>query len=71
IFSFWLDGPAPLADRKRCVRLLGQEVVPALREIAKELELTSPFEVTPGTRKLPSSGNYEPVGNATMLEASA
>ncbi|MGH7985134.1 MAG: LLM class flavin-dependent oxidoreductase [Candidatus Binataceae bacterium] len=71
IFSFWLDGPAPIADRKRCVQLLGQEVMPALREIAKELELTSPFEVTPGTRKLPTSGNYEPVGNASILEASA
>jgi alkanesulfonate monooxygenase SsuD/methylene tetrahydromethanopterin reductase-like flavin-dependent oxidoreductase (luciferase family) len=71
IFSFWLDGPHPLKDRRNCVTLLGREVVPALREIGKELGLTSPFEVTPGTRKLPSSGKWEPVGSAALLEASA
>jgi alkanesulfonate monooxygenase SsuD/methylene tetrahydromethanopterin reductase-like flavin-dependent oxidoreductase (luciferase family) len=71
IFSFWLDGPIPPKDRRTCVTLLGREVVPALREIGKELGLTSPFEVTPGTRKLPSSGKWEPVGNAASLEASA
>jgi hypothetical protein len=71
IFSFWLDGPVPLKDRRTCVKLLGQEVVPALREIAKEMGLTSPFEVKPGTRALSNSGKYEPVGNAELLEASA
>jgi alkanesulfonate monooxygenase SsuD/methylene tetrahydromethanopterin reductase-like flavin-dependent oxidoreductase (luciferase family) len=71
IFSFWLDGPVPLKDRRTCVKLLGEEVVPALREIAKEMGLTSPFEIMPGTRPLPASGKYEPVGNAQMLEASA
>src|SRR5262249_46192900 len=50
IFSFWLDGPVPLKDRRTCVKLLGEEVVPALREIAKEMGLTSPFEMKPGTR---------------------
>jgi alkanesulfonate monooxygenase SsuD/methylene tetrahydromethanopterin reductase-like flavin-dependent oxidoreductase (luciferase family) len=71
IFSFWLDGPHTLKDRRTCVTLLGREVVPALREIGKELGLTSPFEVTPGTRKLSSSGKWEPVGSAALLEASA
>ena len=71
IFSFWLDGPVPLKDRRTCVKLLGEEVVPALREIAKEMGLSSPFEIKPGTRPLPASGKYEPVGNAQMLEASA
>ena len=71
IFSFWLDGPIPPKDRRTCVTLLGREVVPALREIGKELGLTSPFEVTPGTRRLSSSGKWEPVGNAASLEASA
>jgi hypothetical protein len=46
-------------------------VVPALREIGKELDLTSPFEVKPGTRKLPPSGKYDPVGNVALIEASA
>jgi len=71
IFSFWLDGPIPYADRRTCVKLLGTEVVPALREIAKELGLTGPFEVKPGTRALPASGKWEPVGNEALLEASA
>jgi alkanesulfonate monooxygenase SsuD/methylene tetrahydromethanopterin reductase-like flavin-dependent oxidoreductase (luciferase family) len=71
IFSFWLDGPVPLKDRRTCVKLLGEEVVPALREIASEMGLTSPFEVKPGTRRMPASGKYEPVGNAYLLEASA
>jgi alkanesulfonate monooxygenase SsuD/methylene tetrahydromethanopterin reductase-like flavin-dependent oxidoreductase (luciferase family) len=68
IFSFWLDGPYSQADRKRCVTLLGKEVMPALHEIGKELGLTDPFQMKPGTRKLSGSG-YEAVGNASMLEA--
>jgi hypothetical protein len=71
IFSFWLDGPIPPEDRKRCVTLLGKEVMPELREVAKELGLTSPFEVTPGSRKLAASGKWSPVGNESLLEASA
>ena len=38
IFSFWLDGPIPSADRISCLKLLAEEVVPALREISRELE---------------------------------
>ena len=35
----------------RCLELMGQEVLPALREIGEELELTDPFQkegVMPG-----------------------
>jgi hypothetical protein len=53
-----------------CVKLLNEEVVPALREIAKEMGFMSPFEVKPGTRPIPASSKYEPLGNAEMLEAS-
>ncbi len=70
IFSFWLDGPYSYEDRKRCVTLLGKEVMPALHEIGKELGLTDPFQVAPGGRKLSGSG-YEAIGNASMLEAVA
>jgi hypothetical protein len=31
-------------DAKSCIRLLGQEVLPAVREMGKELGLWSPFE---------------------------
>ncbi|MGH7986516.1 MAG: LLM class flavin-dependent oxidoreductase [Candidatus Binataceae bacterium] len=69
IFSFWLDGPVPLNERRTCVRLLGQEVIPAMREIGKELGLEDPFTRKPGTRQV--SGKAEPVGRADLLEASA
>jgi hypothetical protein len=36
-------------DAMRSLRLMGQEVLPAVREMAKELELPGPFEVDPAT----------------------
>src|SRR3954465_5456019 len=45
ILAFWgNDGTVSHEDAKTCIRLLGTEVFPALREIAKELDLKSPFE---------------------------
>ena len=45
IFAFWgNDGKVDHADSMTCIRLLGQEVMPAVREIAKELDLKGPFE---------------------------
>ncbi len=53
IFMIWQnDGPISREDRLNNLRLLGQEVVPAIREMGKELDLKSPFEVAPGTRPL-------------------
>jgi hypothetical protein len=33
------------------LRLMGEEVIPAVREMAKDLELAGPFEVDPATGK--------------------
>jgi alkanesulfonate monooxygenase SsuD/methylene tetrahydromethanopterin reductase-like flavin-dependent oxidoreductase (luciferase family) len=45
IMGFWAsDGFVSPADTRTCIRLLGQEVLPAVREIGKELGLNSPFE---------------------------
>src|SRR5215213_3644273 len=45
ILAFWgNDGTVTHEDAKTCIRLLGTEVFPAVREIAKELDLKSPFE---------------------------
>src|ERR671923_26405 len=45
IVGFWAsDGFVTDADAKTCIRLLGEEVLPALREFGKELGLWSPFE---------------------------
>ena len=46
IFAFWgNDGGVGHKDSMRCIELLGQEVLPAVRDFANELGLTSPFEV--------------------------
>src|SRR6476646_1195540 len=45
ILGFWgNDGTVSHQDAKTCIRLLGQEVFPAVREMAKEFGLESPFE---------------------------
>ncbi len=46
ILALWgNDGKVDHDDSMDCIRLMGQEVMPALREIGKELGLDSPFEV--------------------------
>ena len=47
---FWDgDGAMTHEDTMRSLRLMGEEVIPAVKEIAKELELPSSFEVNPAT----------------------
>ncbi len=49
---FWDgDGAMTHEEAMRSLRLMGEEVIPATREIAKELELPGPFEVDPATGK--------------------
>jgi len=46
IMSFWAnDGFISHADAQTCIRLLGQEVLPAVREMGKEFGLDSPFDL--------------------------
>jgi alkanesulfonate monooxygenase SsuD/methylene tetrahydromethanopterin reductase-like flavin-dependent oxidoreductase (luciferase family) len=45
ILALWgNDGFVSQEDSLTCIRLMGQEVFPAIREIAKSLDLKSPFE---------------------------
>jgi hypothetical protein len=45
IVGFWgADGFVSHEDTKTCIRLLGEEVLPAVREIGQSLGLRSPFE---------------------------
>jgi alkanesulfonate monooxygenase SsuD/methylene tetrahydromethanopterin reductase-like flavin-dependent oxidoreductase (luciferase family) len=47
---FWDgDGAMNHEDQMRSLRLMGEEVIPAVREMGKELELFSSFEVDPST----------------------
>ena len=66
IFSFWLDGPVPFKDRKRCLELLNRDVIPALRDYGKKLGLVDPFQRAPGSVLL-RGGNPEPVSNPAAL----
>ncbi len=69
IFAFWIDGPVAVKDRMRCIQLLGKEVMPAVREIGKELGLCDPFERAPGSRPLASGRQPERVAQADALAA--
>ena len=51
IFFWDGDGAMTHDDQMRSLRLMGEEVIPAVREIAKELDLKGPFEVDPNTGK--------------------
>ena len=45
ILGVWTnDGDTTHADTMNCLKLMGEEVLPALREIGAELELTDPFQ---------------------------
>ena len=68
IFALWYaHGPSSHEDRMTSLRLLGQEVLPAMREMAHELDLVDPYERQPGSRPLPPSGVREPVVGQTAV----
>ena len=49
---FWDgDGSMTHEDAMRSLRLMGDEVLPAVREMAAELDLPGPFEVNPATNE--------------------
>ena len=48
ILGIWTnDGTISHKDTMRCLELMKQEVMPALREMGKELDLPGPFEKAP------------------------
>ncbi|MGH7917426.1 MAG: LLM class flavin-dependent oxidoreductase [Candidatus Binataceae bacterium] len=47
---FQSQGQVSFEDRMTSIRLLGQEVLPAVREISKELGIVDPYERKPGSR---------------------
>ena len=53
ILALWAnDGKVSEADSKTCIRLMGQEVVPAIREFGDKIGLKSPFDLdTPVSTK--------------------
>jgi alkanesulfonate monooxygenase SsuD/methylene tetrahydromethanopterin reductase-like flavin-dependent oxidoreductase (luciferase family) len=51
IFFWDGDGAMSHDDSMRSLRLMGEELIPAVREIAEELDLKGPFEVNPATNQ--------------------
>ena len=52
VIILW-DGEGAMSheDQMRSMKLMGEEVLPAVREIGASLELHSPFEVDPRTNQ--------------------
>jgi alkanesulfonate monooxygenase SsuD/methylene tetrahydromethanopterin reductase-like flavin-dependent oxidoreductase (luciferase family) len=70
IFIFFhIQGPVSNEDRKTSMRLMAQEVVPAIREYAKEIDLPDPYERTPGSVKLQAGVSWAPVVDREPLSA--
>ncbi len=55
--------------RRTSMKLIAQEVVPEVRAYSKQLGLTDPFQVEPGSRKLAAGAKPEPVAHAEALSA--
>ena len=65
---FWDgDGAMTHEEQMRSLRLMGEEVLPAVREIADELELPSLFEVDPKTGKAIEPESAIEEGTSTPL----
>jgi hypothetical protein len=50
------------------MRLFAQQVVPGLREYAREIDLSDPFERTPGSIKLRNGTREHVVDRAPLQE---
>ncbi len=63
ILALWgNDGKIDHEDSKSCINLLGKEVLPAIRDYAKELGLKDPFELdTPVSLALTPADQLKPV----------
>jgi hypothetical protein len=62
-----VQGPVSNADRMTSMQLIAQEVTPAIREYAKEIDLPDPDERTPGSVTLPTGVSWAPVADRGPL----
>jgi alkanesulfonate monooxygenase SsuD/methylene tetrahydromethanopterin reductase-like flavin-dependent oxidoreductase (luciferase family) len=66
---FQSQGPVSFEDRMTSIRLLGQEVLPAVREIGKELGIVDPYERKSGSRPLAPGTQREQLVSLEALRA--
>jgi alkanesulfonate monooxygenase SsuD/methylene tetrahydromethanopterin reductase-like flavin-dependent oxidoreductase (luciferase family) len=65
ILALWgNDGAVSQEDSLTCIRLMGQEVFPAIRDIAKELDLKSPDEANAPVHLKYSTDMHTPASSA-------
>ena len=63
IFIWHGDGDFTHEDTMRGIKLMGEHVLPAVREIGEELELKSAFEIDPATNQpFPAASAPAPAG---------
>jgi alkanesulfonate monooxygenase SsuD/methylene tetrahydromethanopterin reductase-like flavin-dependent oxidoreductase (luciferase family) len=65
---FQAQGPLTTEQRMNSIRLMGQEVLPALREIARGLGIVDPFERQPGSRQYTAGTQLEPLVDLDALK---
>jgi alkanesulfonate monooxygenase SsuD/methylene tetrahydromethanopterin reductase-like flavin-dependent oxidoreductase (luciferase family) len=69
IFIFFnVQGQVSNADRMTSIRLMAEEVSPAIREYAKEIDLLDPYERPPGAVTLQAETQRLPVVDRAPLE---
>ncbi|MGH8005757.1 MAG: hypothetical protein ACREQ3_01970, partial [Candidatus Binatia bacterium] len=69
-FTFFaIQGTVGNADRQKSMQLMAEEVIPVLREYAKEIGLVDPFERTPGSVPLRTGVARDPVADRQALAA--
>ncbi|MFN0093035.1 MAG: LLM class flavin-dependent oxidoreductase [Acidimicrobiales bacterium] len=69
IFVFFsVQGPVEPEDRMTSIRLIANEVMPAIREWGNEIGLTDPFQRAPMSRKYVAGSQREPVVDRSVLE---
>jgi hypothetical protein len=65
---FSVQGPVPNEDRQTSMRLIAQEIIPALKEHAKSIDLVDALERTPGSIKLTPGTSRGPVSDRGPLK---
>lgn len=68
LFLMNVQGNVSHEDRRRCVRLLGQEVVPELKAEADRLGLPSMFDREPGSVRITDGQQRQPVVDLAPLD---
>jgi len=62
-----IQGPSGDDDRRNSMRLFAQEVIPAIKEHAKQIGIADPFERAPGSVPLGTGTKRAPVVDRSLL----